>query len=180
MIPEDSSGSVAMNVAPLFDSVKAGQDIHLSIKRSDGDVVADTDMSSESTLDDISLPVTDSLQDFTVFCFLDENGNGQADTTEIQKQVDLHVLHLDKLTVSDHNVSNNTISVTNGPTTVWNVGENNDRKLDLDFFADFNPGGKRRKGDKVENYPERKNRRIGRFRERRYHGQIDQRKARQQ
>jgi Ca2+-binding RTX toxin-like protein len=87
VISADSSTNLAIDVASLFDSVKSGQDIHLLIKRNDGYIVTDTDMSGGSTLDDVLLPVTDIAHDFAVSCFLDDNGNGQLDSGEADRTV---------------------------------------------------------------------------------------------
>ena len=87
-VGEDASTqSATIDLSALFAGASGGNRMHLQLKRSDGDVIVNSDYSGNAALSE-ELPVTAAAHDFTVKATYDP-GQGSSPQT---REVDVHVV----------------------------------------------------------------------------------------
>jgi hypothetical protein len=87
----------------------------------------------------VPLQATDTAQDFTVTEWLDMNKDGTIDSGEDKREVDVHVVTLQGLTVSEDGNPSNSVTVTDTAIKDLYVGTDTNGNADIDLDALVNP-----------------------------------------
>ena len=143
---DPGAGTAAIDISAKFDpnTNDVAQEIHVTVKRDDGMIVADQDFSDPSALNDLVLPVTNTARDFAITAFVDSSGTGQLASGEAKEEVDVHVYELTIRT--DYNgdgVINATDDALNAlyPTPVGEEGVANRTEVELSGECGDNASG---------------------------------------
>ena len=139
-VPEDKRRTASMLTSVRDICRRAGQDVYLSIERSDGGWFvgySDTHGSVTETL-----PVTDTASDFVVKAWLDSNHNGVLDPGEDSREVDVHVFNLGNLKSWSTGISSTKVTgvASDNPPKVLYAGEDRYGNIAIDFGTGYRGG----------------------------------------
>ena len=117
-----------------------GQYVHLMVKQGTTVIGSDYAFTSGNTLSNLALETTPTAHDFSLLLWLDENDSGVFQTGDPTREVDVHVVTVESLTMWDSDDSTDSVSTTDATEPALATGEESDGMVHIGFTAGF-PGG---------------------------------------
>ena len=141
-LPADADGVGHVDLTAMFSPLTfggtgEGQYVHLMVKRGTTTIGSDYTFTNANTLSNLALAATPTAHDFSLVLWLDLDHDGYYETGEPTREVDVHVVTVDSLTVSDHNAPANTATATWTTTPDLYVAADADGNGHIDLSALF-------------------------------------------